>query len=470
LLVVADSVPVGLYRTRRDGGIIGGNQALMKILGYPDRDTLLASNVQDHYVNAADRDEAFADDSIRSGAWHEIELVRCDGTVIWVRDSSTAVLDEDGELLHFDGVLEDVTEQRRGAKELEETTELFRAAFEDAPFGMGVSTHSGRIVRVNLAAAEMLGYTTDELVGMHFTAVAHPDDMEVVSAAVDQIDRGEVVRFEKRLVRRDGGTIWVLMSLAPVSIRRDGRTLLVAHLIDITERKQAREALEELIKSKDELVASVSHELRTPLTVVHGLAQELEASSGRFTVEEQHEFITMISEQSADVVDIVEDLLVAARADTGKLPLDVTDVDIPVEVDRVIRELRPTFDIRVEAAEPLHVLADGGRLRQVLRNLLTNADRYGGRDVAVSWKRHGGVASVMVTDDGPGVPMADRERVFDAYHRAHGSRGRPSSVGLGLTVSRKLVRLMGGDLTYRYEDGRSIFELTLPDTRPRSGN
>ena len=102
------------------------------------------------------------------------------------------------------------------------------------------------------------------------------------------------------------------------------------------------------------------------------------------------------------------------------------------------------------------------RVRQIFRNLLANADRYGGPHITVRVDRFGDVYALSVIDDGAGIPEADRERVFDPYSRAHREVGRTESVGLGLTVSRQLARLMSGDLSYDYRSGHSIFTVTLP--------
>jgi signal transduction histidine kinase len=108
-------------------------------------------------------------------------------------------------------------------------------------------------------------------------------------------------------------------------------------------------------------------------------------------------------------------------------------------------------------------------VRQILRNLISNALRYGGPNIEVSTSREPGTFVVEVNDDGVGIATEDHERVFVAYERAHQSEGQPGSVGLGLTVSRTLAELMGGSLTYRF-DGRSVFRLELPSSIDDSTN
>jgi signal transduction histidine kinase len=100
-------------------------------------------------------------------------------------------------------------------------------------------------------------------------------------------------------------------------------------------------------------------------------------------------------------------------------------------------------------------------VRQIVRNLVSNAVKYGGPTICIDAVVGPGIGRLMVCDDGPGVPEAHREVMFDAYHRGEGRSGLAPSLGLGLHISRFLAHRMGGDITYRY-DGKSIFELTLP--------
>ena len=155
--------------------------------------------------------------------------------------------------------------------------------------------------------------------------------------------------------------------------------ILLGYLKAQSAADQAR--LAELVASKDEFVASVSHELRTPLTAVVGLAHELNARHGEFTQEEIREFTSLLVSESSDIADIVEDLLVAARADLGSLTLDIRAVDVTAVVQAVLRDLAGHAPEGVDG--PLLVEADPLRLRQIIRNLVGNAVRYGGDQVRV---------------------------------------------------------------------------------------
>lgn len=222
-------------------------------------------------------------------------------------------------------------------------------------------------------------------------------------------------------------------------------------------------ALENLVRAREELIASVSHELRTPLTAVVGFTRLLQEHGPRMPEEERAELIASVAEQASDLADIVEDLLISARAEAGTLRVERRPVDLRAEAGQVATALA------LESAAPIEVgddgvkaLGDPARIRQILRNLVTNAVRYGGDRIRIDFYHRDGLARVAVSDDGPGIPIGQADRIFDSYQRAHDSPGVTPSLGLGLTISRRLARLMGGDLTYRREEGWSVFELALP--------
>jgi len=223
------------------------------------------------------------------------------------------------------------------------------------------------------------------------------------------------------------------------------------------------EEAEALNKSRTAFIASISHELRTPLTTVVGLAQELRDGLASFSAEEVEEFASLIADESGEVAGIVEDLLVAARSDAGSLTILEETIDLRAEVDRVLEAENLLAGRVVKTAGHASARADGARVRQIIRNLLTNAARYGGQSIEIAIGGADGVATVRVSDDGGGIPEQDRERIFRPFERAHEVAGVPASVGLGLTVSRDLARAMAGNLRYDY-DGRSHLELSLPAT------
>ncbi len=226
------------------------------------------------------------------------------------------------------------------------------------------------------------------------------------------------------------------------------------------ELASVRDRLQQLLRSKDEFLGSVSHELRTPLASVLGFASELRDNFDAFDPEERQLFVKLIAEQGEDMAHIIEDLLVAARADTDGLVVRSVPTDVAHAIEAVLTQVAGVVTA-VDVRDQVEALADPGRLRQILRNLVTNADRYGGEEVAIDVTGRDGEVVIRVRDNGAGLPRSEWDSIFEPYTRSHHREGQPASVGLGLTVSRILARRMGGDLTYRHQGGQSVFELTL---------
>ncbi len=233
-----------------------------------------------------------------------------------------------------------------------------------------------------------------------------------------------------------------------------------------------KEDLEEAVRSKDQFIASISHELRTPLTAVVGLSEELAGNIDLYGAEDLDEFLQLIAQQSTELSYIVEDLLVAARADSNEIPLHPEALDLVATVEQVIESQQLAGGRRIRlltsAERCLDAHADPLRVRQIVRNLLTNAVRYGGADIAVEIGVADSEPIVVVSDDGPGVATGEEHAIFEAYARASGGRQAPESIGLGLAVSRQLARSMGGELRYRRRRGRTEFVLELPAHAPVS--
>ena len=226
------------------------------------------------------------------------------------------------------------------------------------------------------------------------------------------------------------------------------------------------ESFRTLVRSKDEFVASISHEVRTPLTAVVGFSGILEASWRDLPEHELEMLIHHISQQSGEMSTLVEDLLVIARADIGAVTLIPSQLTLEEEMNVVLGGLTGTEAQRITVeCDGCQVWADPIRFRQVLRNLVGNALRYGGKNIRVWSRTTGDIVEVSVDDDGDGVP-GDPEPLFEPYSRAHENPTQPASVGLGLAVSRSLARAMGGEIVYERQEGLTRFKVSMPASKP----
>jgi signal transduction histidine kinase len=180
------------------------------------------------------------------------------------------------------------------------------------------------------------------------------------------------------------------------------------------------------------------------------------------------ELVQFIAQESGELADLVEDLLVAARAEIGLVSIAPRLVELrPLVMGAVEAATRSSTAKHIDASRVDQTAwADPLRLKQVVRNLLTNAIRYGGDHIVVEAEQAGSQVALTVLDDGSGVPIHHRESIFELYQRAHSRAGNVASVGVGLAVSRQLTELMGGELTYDYAAGWSRFRIEIPAFRP----
>ena len=208
---------------------------------------------------------------------------------------------------------------------------------------------------------------------------------------------------------------------------------IVAHVVDTTEQMAAEQRLVELLASKDELIASVSHELRTPLTAVVGYAEILRDQRDALSVDERNEIIGSIVGQGSDLADIVEDLLVAARSEGDGLRVSREPNRLRTEALNALQTLsRHAAGLEVDVAGPDPVaVGDPVRVRQIIRNLVSNAVRYGGPSIRLEIDGDGSRASLVVIDDGVGLPPDDRQWIFAPYHRFSSAEGFDCCGGSG---------------------------------------
>ncbi len=330
--------------------------------------------------------------------------------------------------------------------------ELFRRL----PVALYRSAPDGALLAANPAFLDLLGYESFEQLSEEVASVeSFYIDSSLRGQWLDRIvESGEILDFDLELRRRDGSTVWV-QDTARAVLDEKGRLLYCeGGLIDMTEKVKARRA-------RDEFVATVSHELRNPMSALLGLAHELANDYESFSDAERKEIADVMARQAEDASWIIEDLLVAYREDVSRVTVLPEPFDVGDEVRRVLETVEHpvTYEPEVGATR---VYADPRRTRQILRNLVSNAIRYGGDEVKVTTRRRGDSAiDILVCDDGEPLDPDDAQRIFESYERGRG-RLDPRSVGLGLSVARRLAGLMGGGIVYGHDGGYSSFIVTLP--------
>lgn len=315
-----------------------------------------------------------------------------------------------------------------------------------------------KIMRVNRAAVELLeADNPEELLGFRDGEKVTEETVESFVGALVSLYEGRT-SYESEVLARTmkGSPIWLQTRSVDTAPANPGSTIIVG-LADISHMKARQEQMADLVKAKDEFIAKVSHELRTPLTAVVGLTSEMSSIEG-LSDEERNELMHLVTGQAQEMSYIVEDLLVASKAEMGTIAIDSTVVDLQMELGATIDGLGIPVNETPESIPT--VVADASRVRQILRNLLTNAERYGGPNRRIVAGALFDRIWLEVRDDGDGVAKRDVAKIFQPYGTA--GSGVKDSVGLGLSVARQLAELMGGSLTYHRDLNETVFRLELP--------
>ena len=400
------------------------------------------------------------------GMWEaEVALTRQDGTTFPALVSDSLIKDADGDPVGVVAVMVDMTDMKAAEQRAQIQEELNRTLLDTVHVPIAVVDANGDLVVANpswelVVQADEIG---DGYLPGHLREGVALDLRTAFATGFADVVQGRSDRFVMEYACGTRDESWFRTLVVPTEIGA-----VISHW-DITDERSARSSLEATIRAKDEFIASVSHELRTPLTAVLGLSEALR--SGTIPIDEAEELISLIADQAQEVALLVEDLLVAGRLDSDTLTLKPRTFDLAEETAAVLLPWTRAGNAGVGvtfASGDVFTFADPLRVRQILRNLVTNAYRYGSPPVTITGSMREERCIIAVTDHGEGIPTEAEKLIFEPYARFGPDPGQPMPVGLGLHVARRLARMMDGELSYRRHDGATVFELSLPTSQPSS--
>lgn len=371
--------------------------------------------------------------------------------------------------------------------------ERYRGLFEHAPVPYLVTDAEGTILDANGAAAALLHCRRDRLTHKPLAVFVEPASRTAFREKLRRAARaGEPISLLLRMTPRDSETRVVTATVGPV-VDRDGNVLelrwMLAHGLAraitpegaaaVRAAQVARDEAERSHRAMSDLLGWVSHELRTPIASIGGYTDILALGVRGPMTPDQQAIIVRIQQSQSHLVTLLEDLLTFARADSGHLHLEIGAVLLAPVLERLLTIAEPQAaqrDIRLHVSDARTVVrADAERTLQVLINLVGNSIKFtplGGR-IDVRCEPEGEEVVITVQDTGPGVPVHAREHIFEPYVQLTTPRDvRVAGVGLGLAISRRLARAMGGDLDCcGTPDGGSgsIFRLRLPRSTVLAG-
>jgi len=341
---------------------------------------------------------------------------------------------------------------RAAAAEREQAAQVLEAVGE----GIFLLDDGGHVRFWNRAAAVITGSSREDVVGRQFAELI--PDWKALAAAIPVAEEGATARAVTLPIELEGRDLW----LSFVAVQS---TYGVVYAF----RDVTRERL--LEEERSDFVATISHELRTPMTGVYGAAKTLLRRDIELSDDEREALLSMIATQSARLAQIIEEVLLASQLDRGELRMERSPVNIAEVVRSVVQAMKPQLPesttIEVEIDDELGAaFADSDRIQQVLVNLIDNAAKYGSPPVKISAESANGQVRIIVSDTGPGIRPADRERIFEKFYRVDPEVSRAArGTGLGLYISRELAERMGGRLHLDSRPGegaRFVVELPRP--------
>ncbi len=391
-----------------------------------------------------------------------------DGREVIVAVSGVPIFSQSGEYRGYRGTVTDITQQRRADQELRSNEERLRAILRSVQSGIIiVDAESHEIVDANPAALQLFEVTREEAIGRpcfdHICRHAH--------GSCPIVDLGQTLdRDEREIVTKSGRIVPVLKTVTPIT--HNGRRLLVENFVDISDQKhaaeqmqRARRAAEDANRTKSEFLANMSHEIRTPMTAILGFADLLldycdDSQDARSAVE-------TIRRNGKHLLSIINDILDISKIEAGKMQIEPERVSMWRVVEEVASLMRVRaadkgveMKVRFDCPLPRFVYSDPVRLRQILLNLVGNAVKFTDEGFIEIVVRQDPKPDdkprllIDVIDTGIGIAADRLLHLFQPFTQADTSMARRfGGTGLGLTISRRLAKMLGGDISVRSELG-----------------
>jgi PAS domain S-box-containing protein len=367
------------------------------------------------------------------------------------------------------------------------------ALFSHTPTSVAVFDEFGRVVHGNPAFERVVGRPVDELMGCRVSdLIENPDAAAEATTFLRALEPGRRDTIELDLTAADGRPTWMQLSGTRADSHASGLSIVSG--IDISDQVATRAALEAArkeaegaVRSKSSFLASMSHEIRTPMNGILGMLGLLADTP---LTDEQRESVDVIQRSADALLRILNDILDVSKIEAGQLDLETIGFDLPQLARETARMFTPlawsrSTEVVLDIAELEHpyVLGDPMRIRQVLSNLLSNAVKFTEDGEVILRVRPGEDRggrpdptriAFSVSDTGIGIPEDKHEKIFGEFEQADQSTTRThGGTGLGLTISRRLVALMGGQLTLRSRVGEGStfsFDIPLPAAEKRAGD
>lgn len=486
LAVTLSSIGDAVIATDRDGRVTLMNPVAEKLTGWTQSSAIGKPVSAVFVIISATTKQSLpspVEEVLRTGRTvslsNDTTLVSRSGREFQIADSAAPIHDASGEMSGVVMVFTDVTQQYRFKRKLAESEHRFRTALDEAPFPVLLHDARGDVLMLNRQWSLLTGYEPSQVPTIHrWKELSDPEiDPESRFSGQARSTDGE------QNIRCSDGTLrtWNV-SMIELGAMPDGRHITMLAAVDVTVQSETMRALQRSKKAaesanaaKTEFLANMSHEIRTPLNGIMGMMQLLVSTP---LDDEQKQYVSNAISSSGRLSQLLSDVLDLSRIEAGGLVLRDECVT-PSELLDAIKDLftlgtrssQVELALEISPGLPQHILLDGGRLRQILFNLVGNALKFTEKghihvrldELAI----HGGMRQLLlisVEDTGIGIPQGAMRDIFNPFYQVDGSHvRRQGGVGLGLSIVRRLVIAMGGALCIDSAEGEGTrIHLSLP--------
>ncbi|MGD7035644.1 PAS domain S-box protein [Methylotuvimicrobium buryatense] len=476
---------IGTWEWNIQSGDLFWSERIAPLFGYPDGNL---ETSYENFLNAIHPEDRQAVVKAVSACLEydepyniEHRVIWPDGTERWLLERGAVVRDE-GKPTQMLGVVQDIDDRKRAElalAEREKYLRIFQHIVDSVVDGVITIGADGIIHSFNPAACAIFGYRESDIVGRKVNELMpepHRSEIDNYLQRYCATGTGKIInqQLEVAGLKADGNIFPLEIAFSQIKLSDD--LLFVGLARDITERKRAEQALitarviaERANQTKSDFLSNMSHELRTPMNAILGFGQLLQYDET--LSDTQKEDVGEILKAGRHLLDLINEILDLAKIESGRISLSIEPVRVAPIIEECLSLVSTQADkrrisLRNNAQEDFTVQADQTRLKQTLLNLISNAIKYnreGGLVAVEAMPKDSEYLSIQITDTGRGIPKERLHELFQPFNRLDAENSAIEGTGIGLTISRRIVEMMGGAIEVESEVGvGSRFMITLP--------
>ncbi|WP_431064556.1 PAS domain S-box protein [Methylotuvimicrobium sp.] len=477
---------IGTWEWNIQSGDLFWSERIAPLFGYPDGNL---ETSYENFLNAIHPDDRQSvvdavDACLKRDSPYIIEhrVIWPDGTERWLLERGAVVRDDQGKPTQMLGVVQDIDDRKRAElalAEREKYLRIFQHIVDSVVDGVITIGADGIIRSFNPAACAIFGYRESDIVGRKINELMpepHRSEHDNYLQRYYATGTGKIINRQLELIGRRANGSEFPLEIAVSEVKLSDDLLFVGLARDITERKQAeqelitaRDAADRASQAKSDFLSSMSHELRTPMNAILGFGQLMQYDET--LSDAQKEDVEEILKAGRHLLDLINEILDLAKIESGRISLSIEPVRVAPIIEECLSLVSTQADkrrisLRSHTQEDFTVQADQTRLKQTLLNLISNAIKYnreGGLVAVEAMPKDSEYLSIHITDTGRGIPKERLHELFQPFNRLDAENSAIEGTGIGLTISRRIVEMMGGAIEVESEVGvGSRFMITLP--------